>query len=115
MKLKEIRIKNKITQTQVAKDLQMANSTYNGYEKGTSEPNIETIIKIANYFKVSVDELLGIEKKEDVTLTEKKALLKVIEELNELECHKLKIFADGLIANRIESNVRTIRLIKDED
>lgn len=115
MKLKELQRKSNKTIKETAEELNIPFSTYNNYLIGYREPNIETIIKIANYFKVSVDELLGIEKKEDVTLTEKKALLKVIEELNELECHKLKIFADGLIANRIESNVRTIRLIRDED
>lgn len=115
MYLKEIRKRKNLSQTEVADLLKISQSNYSKYEKGTIEPNIETIIKLANIFNVSTDEILGIPKKEDIALTEKKALLNTIEELTEIECHKLKIFADGLIANRIENNIRTIRLIKDEE
>lgn len=115
MNLKEIRKKRNLSQNEVSELLNISQSNYSKYEKGSIEPNMETIIKLAKIFNVSADEILGITKKEDIALTEKKALLKTIEELTEIECHKLKIFADGLIANRIENNVRTIRLIKDEE
>ena len=57
MKIKELREKNKVTQRELANFLNIAPSTFNGYEKETSEPNIATLKKIANYFNVSLDYL----------------------------------------------------------
>lgn len=59
MKLKELRESKNLTQRQVAKDLGFVSQTYNRYELETSEPNIETLKKIAKYFNVSLDELCG--------------------------------------------------------
>ena len=114
MNLKTIRKEKRKTQTEVAKDLNIPISTYNGYEKETSQPNIETIIKLAKYFDVSTDELLGI-KKEEVTLTEKSNLLKKINKLTEVECYKLSIFADGLITNRNQETANKILVLKEEE
>ena len=46
------------TQKDLATILNVAESTYRGYENGTSEPTIETLIKLANYHNVTVDYLL---------------------------------------------------------
>lgn len=55
MNLKALRIKNNLTQKEIAKVLNVAPTTYLGYEKGTSEPTIATLIQLANYFNVSLD------------------------------------------------------------
>lgn len=57
--LKELRISEGLTQNDMASFLQVADTTYASYEQGHSEPNIETIIKLARFFKVSTDYLLG--------------------------------------------------------
>ena len=57
--LKELRISEGLTQNDMASFLQVADTTYPSYEQGRSEPNIETIIKLARFFKVSTDYLLG--------------------------------------------------------
>lgn len=59
MKLKELRKEKKQTQDDIAKLLNVAHSTYNGYEKETSEPTIETLKKLADYYNVSLDYLVG--------------------------------------------------------
>lgn len=43
----------------------MDRTTYVKYERGVSEPNLDIIKKLANYFDVTVDFLLGKEKKEN--------------------------------------------------
>lgn len=58
-RLIEQRKLNKITQRQMAEYLKIAQPSYIRYEKGTSEPNLENLKKIADYFDVSVDYLLG--------------------------------------------------------
>ena len=47
------------TQRDVAFDLGITESGYQNYELGNREPNHETTVKIADYFGVSVDYLLG--------------------------------------------------------
>lgn len=60
-KLKELRVSNGkgSSQQYVADILKIKQQTYATYENGTREPNIQTIIKLANYFNVSTDYLLG--------------------------------------------------------
>ncbi|MCM3291801.1 helix-turn-helix domain-containing protein [Paenibacillus sp. MER 180] len=52
------RISNK-NQNEVADELGINRSTYGGYESGQREPDFETLKKIAEYFKVTTDYLLG--------------------------------------------------------
>lgn len=58
-RLKKLRNKEGMTQGEFAKKLGVARSTYSGYERGTSEPDNETLDKIANHFAVTTDYLLG--------------------------------------------------------
>lgn len=59
MKLKEIRKAKGISQLKLALDLNMSQNTISRYETGEREPGINELIKIADYFNVSVDYLLG--------------------------------------------------------
>lgn len=56
--LKKIREKKGLTAKEVAIDLGIPYTTYLKYE-GTGEPRYDTLIKIADYLNVSIDELLG--------------------------------------------------------
>ena len=58
-RLIEQRKLNKLTQRQLADYLQIAQPSYIRYENGSSEPNLENLVKLADYFDVSVDYLLG--------------------------------------------------------
>ncbi len=59
LKLKEYRLKIGLTQSEIAFKLGMNQQSYSRYENGTTEPNIETLIKIADFFQISIDDLLG--------------------------------------------------------
>lgn len=58
-RLQFIRTKKNLTQAQVADDLKVSRQSIGYYEKGERIPDIETASKIAQYFNVSVDYLLG--------------------------------------------------------
>lgn len=47
------------TQRQVADYLQITQPSYIRYENGSAEPSLENLLKLADYFDVSVDYLLG--------------------------------------------------------
>jgi len=58
-KLKELRKKTGKRQTALAELLGVAPRIVRFYESGQFEPNIERIIKIADFYDVSTDYLLG--------------------------------------------------------
>ena len=58
-RLKESRKNKKLTQSEVAKKLEIATSTYSNYEQGTRFPDKETLIKLSKFYEVSIDYLLG--------------------------------------------------------
>ena len=58
MRLKEIRKAKGISQLKLAMDLNTNQNTISRYETGIREPGIIELIKIADYFNVSVDYLL---------------------------------------------------------
>lgn len=57
--LKNIRKEKNITQEELAKVLNMKRTSISGYETGRKEPDFGTLNKIADYFGVSMDFLLG--------------------------------------------------------
>ena len=61
MKLRELRKQNELSMKDLGKLLGMSESAISLYENGKREPDIATLITIADIFNVSVDELLGLE------------------------------------------------------
>ena len=59
VRLKELRKKKGISQQRLATDLNTTQNTISRYETGEREPGIDELIKIADYFNVSVDYLIG--------------------------------------------------------
>ncbi|WP_196596036.1 LexA family protein [Pectinatus frisingensis] len=57
--LKNLREKRELTQAALAKDLKISPSTIAMYERGDRNPDPDMLKKIANYFNVSIDYLLG--------------------------------------------------------
>ena len=58
MRLKKLREDKGITQLKLAMDLNMNQNNISRYENGTREADYETLIKLADYFDVSIDYLL---------------------------------------------------------
>jgi transcriptional regulator with XRE-family HTH domain len=58
-RLKELRKSKGVTQKVVAEQIGIIEQAYQKYEYGKHEPNHETTVKLANYFGVSLDYLLG--------------------------------------------------------
>ena len=58
MRLRELRKAKGISQLKLALDLNTNQNTISRYETGEREPGLVELIKIADYFNVSVDYLL---------------------------------------------------------
>ena len=59
MRLKELRKNENITQKDFAKLLNIPITSYIRYETEEKTPNLDTLIKLANHFNVSLDYLVG--------------------------------------------------------
>lgn len=66
-------MKSGIKQAELAEKIMVSQSSLSGYENGKFEPDSKTLLKIANFFHVSVDYILG----GDVFLPKEKFLMKV--------------------------------------
>lgn len=69
-KLREIRIRKKLSQKAVSELLNCSPVAYSRYESGTRQPSIEMLIQIAEILDVSVDEILGIQSSRGSGLSE---------------------------------------------
>lgn len=63
MRLKELRTAKKLTQEKLSKMLGVSRTTVTMWESNASEPDTGTLLRIADILQVSVDCLLGNEKK----------------------------------------------------
>ena len=59
-RIKQLRISNNMTQTDLAKKLNITRSSVNAWEMGISTPSTAYIIKLSQLLKVSTDYLLGL-------------------------------------------------------
>lgn len=57
-RIRELRLERGLNMRETAKALNLPYTTYVNYEKGAREPNSEMLVKIANFFDVSIDYLL---------------------------------------------------------
>jgi len=57
--LKELRLKNNLSQKELSKLINVSQRAYSFYETGAREPNISTLIKLADIFSVPLDILTG--------------------------------------------------------
>ena len=94
MRLKELRLANGLTQKELAKSIEVGRTTISEYESGKIVPKHEGLLKLANYFNVSVDYLTGVS---DEPATRQS---------NEHELDKLLNTLDYILMNEYDSPVR---------
>lgn len=99
MNIKDLRVKMGISQLELAKKLGLPPSTLFNYETGRAEPSISTLIKLADFYNVTIDELVGRES-DTINLKfigeSESYLIKKILKMNELELAKTRAYVTGL-------------------
>lgn len=95
MRLKELRKENKKNQTEVAKVLNLTQQTYAKYELGNHEPSIYSLIKLADYYGVSLDYLVGrnFNNEYGYISEDEKAMLNAYRTLN--KNNKIRLIAEA--------------------
>lgn len=94
-RLKESRLKNHLTQEELAEKLNTVKAQISRWERGESVPHAETLISLSNIFGVSVDYLLGLSDEptirvrfDNLTL-EEMAILTALRQDNDKEALKI--------------------------
>ncbi len=59
-RLKMLRNEKNIGQNKLARDIEVSNASISYWENGKQEPSAQALFKLAQYFDVSADYLLGI-------------------------------------------------------
>ncbi len=76
--LKELRKEKGLTQEQLAEQLNIAGRTVSRWETGRNMPDISTLVELADYFQVSLTEIIdGEGSQKNMELEEKETLLKI--------------------------------------
>ena len=57
-KLKELRVERGLSQQKLGEIFGFCNQTISFWESGSREPDLDTLLEIAHFFEVSLDELL---------------------------------------------------------
>ncbi len=58
-RIKELRKENGVTQKEIADYLNIKQNTYSQYENGQRQVPIEILARLADYYEVSVDYIIG--------------------------------------------------------
>ena len=86
-RLKEARLSKKLTQEQVAKQIGVAKSTFTGYVKGNSEPNMLNISKIMEVLNVDANFLFQDEVKKTAQIFANIEEKEILEKYRALDTH----------------------------
>lgn len=103
-RLKELRASRDITQTDLAKILKVGTSNIGNYERGFSNPSIDKLIALTDYFNVSADYLLG---RSDIptTIINSKNIRKMLYAINDLLISNNDVYYDDVLLTKKEKQI----------
>lgn len=119
-RLRELRTKRNLSQQQLADILKINRSTYARYELGETQPDLDLLAKIADFYEVTTDYIIRGKKKDSNTLPEltskdERDIAKKLETILDSMSSDTALAFDGepmddetkeLVKEAIESNLR---------
>ena len=108
MKLLELRKSKNLLQREVAFACGLTTAAYGSYEKGDREPTLETLCKLADFFCVTVDELLGRSPQLfDDARVERPEIIELYDLMTSQEKSNLINYARGMLSITSQANSST--------
>lgn len=98
--LEKIRKDKKVSQSKLGEALGLTQQMISSYEHNLSSPNVEGLIKIAEFFNVSIDLLVGHMVKSEHKFSSESRFLRYFESLSEIDREKCIIIAKTIIKDR---------------
>ncbi|MCI9169330.1 MAG: helix-turn-helix transcriptional regulator [Lawsonibacter sp.] len=86
LRLKSLREKRNLSQSDVAARLEVTRSTISGYECNTITPSVEQLVKLALLYNTSLDYMMGLENRyhlylDDLSESQQQAILDIVERI----------------------------------
>ena len=69
-KIKKLRISHGISQVVLAKEIGVSKQCVSNWENDNILPSIDMLVRIAQYFRVSCDYLLGIDERKNIDVSD---------------------------------------------
>lgn len=113
MRLKEIRIENGKTQQDIVNYLHCSYNKYASWEQGRTQPSIEDLIILADYFNITIDYLVGRESEDGLVVPEGQSLSGDEKELLE-GFRRLNAAGKGRIIGNLEGLLQASALFTDK-
>ncbi|MBQ7327335.1 MAG: helix-turn-helix transcriptional regulator [Clostridia bacterium] len=99
--LKKLRLERNLTQEDVSKIINKSAVAYGYYESGRSEPPIDLLLKLADFFGCSVDYLIGHQTKELLHLDSftpmQQSLVKMVKQLSPDQTLQVVGYVSGML------------------
>ena len=86
LRLKELRERKQLSQSDVAARLDVTRATISAYECNTITPSVEQLVKLAVLYNTSLDYMMGMEKRshlylDDLSESQQRTVLDVVDRL----------------------------------
>ena len=95
--LRLLRKNANLTQRKLAEKVNIPKTNIGHYEIGITQPSIENLIKLADYFGCSIDYLLGHQVDNQEINQEQQEVIGLIKQLNSEQIKVLKIYISGML------------------
>lgn len=104
--LRNLRKERKLTQKDMADKLNISVNSFSQYELGNTEPNILNLIKLADFFCVTVDYLIGAPVKANANTgeildSEEKNLIKYYRGMSNVSKNAIMVTAESFYKSNI--------------
>ncbi len=108
MKIKELRERTKTNASDIAKLLDISIQSYYRYETGQNEPSLQNLIKIADFYGVTLDYLCDHKTAYHTELgllnESQQNIIEALPKLNESNTNKVIGYINGLLENQNKEN-----------
>ncbi len=109
--------KNNITPNRLLVSCNVQSNAYTKWKSGIAKPSLDALIKIANYFNVSLDYLVGRTINENSTISNNATINPIfnrISQLSELQQIQVMAYIDGLQGVKSHTTqINTRKLVSD--
>lgn len=113
--IKKLRLLAEKTQMETAKILGVTQHTYSNYELGKTQPDFNSLIKLADYFHTTIDNLLGHEVPylldKSILTSKQRELVELLPNMSDRVCEKAIAYIYGLMEGE-QDKISTIERYK---
>ena len=116
MNLKKLRLENCLTQEEVSKANGITRFTYSNYESGKTQPDYETLKRLADYFHTTTDNLLEHDVPylldKSILTAKQRNLVNIVSQLDDRLCDLTEAYIYGKLEGQAEQQANIERLKK---